>query len=77
VTRPFIVASTDAAIETLRQVGFARRQGLDWHFQRCDFSSPLSDVAFLRQNDWQNNFGNSADALAPYGSIPDDGPSSH
>jgi predicted O-methyltransferase YrrM len=50
VTRPFIVATIDAAIETLRQVGFARLQALGWHFQRCDFYSPLNDVAFLRQN---------------------------
>jgi predicted O-methyltransferase YrrM len=40
----------DAAIESLRQVGFARLQTLGWHFQRCDFYSPLNDVAFLRQN---------------------------
>lgn len=44
------MGTIDAAIASLREVGFARLQTLGWHFQRCDFYSPLNDVAFLRQN---------------------------
>ena len=40
----------DAAIESLRQLGFEKLQTLGWHLQRCDFYSPLNDIAFLREN---------------------------